>query len=468
MKNLSLLLSMLLLAGCALGPDYVRPTVDTGSAFKEMPPGWTSAAPADQKGRGEWWRAYGDPVLDDLVAKLVQNNQNVQVALANYRQARAAAQESRAAFLPTFSASTAATRGRSQTVPGVKNSQSLSLDASWEVDLWGGIRRAVEAGEAKSAEGGANLAAALLSSEAELVQDYLQLRIIERQRKLTEETVDSYRRTRDITQNQFAAGIVTKVDVAQAESQLKSAEAQLFEYDLSRQQYEHAIAVLIGVAPSSFTLPGGDAIPTLPAPAVAVPSELLERRPDVAAAERAVAAANAEIGVAKAAYFPSLTLGATGGNIANRFSDLFSTPARTWSVGATLAETLFDGGARSARSDEARAAYDATAAQYRQTVLGALQEVEDNLAAIHFLADEADRQHEAVVAAREAERLALNEYKAGTVDFTVVSTNQAARHQAEINALQIEGRRYSASALLVKALGGGWDGRLDDQGLAHQ
>ena len=467
MKTYTLLLSLLMLTACAVGPDYVRPTMDTGAAFKEMPPGWTTAVPADQAARGEWWRAYGDATLNDLAAKLVQNNQNVQVALANYRQARAAAQESRAAFMPTVGASVAATRGKSQTVPVVKNSQTLSLDASWEVDLWGGIRRAVEAGEAKSAEGGANLAAALLSAEAELVQDYLQLRIVERQRKLTEETVDSYRRTRDITQNQFAAGIVTKVDVAQAESQLKSAEAQRFEYDLSRQQYEHAIAVLVGLPPSSFSLPASDTAPTLPTPAVALPSTLLERRPDVAAAERAVVAANAEIGVAKAAYFPSLTLGATGGNVANRFSDLFSTPARTWSVGATLAETLFDGGARTARSDEARAAYDATAAQYRQTVLGALQEVEDNLAAMHFLADEADRQHEAVVAARDAERLALNEYKAGTVDFTVVSTNQAARHQAEINALQIEGRRFSASALLIKALGGGWDGKLDDQGLTH-
>ncbi|MBV8659879.1 MAG: efflux transporter outer membrane subunit [Burkholderiales bacterium] len=467
MKNLSLLLSMLLLAGCAVGPDYVRPSVDTGITFKEMPPGWTNAAPADQGARGEWWRAYGDPVLNDLVAKVAPNNQTVQVALANYRQARSAVQESRAGFLPTLGVSTAATRGKSQADPTVKNSQALTLDASWEVDLWGGIRRSVEAGEAKSAGSGATLAAALLSAQAELVQDYLQLRIVERQRKLTQDTADGYRRTRDITRNQLKAGIVTPVDVAQAESQLKSAEAQLFEYDLSRQQYEHAIATLIGVPPSSFTLPASDMKPNLPQPVVSLPSELLERRPDVAAAERAVAAANAEIGVAKAAYFPSLSLSANGGNVANRFSDLFSTPARTWSVGATLAETLFDGGARSARSDEARAAYDATAAQYRQTVLGALQEVEDNLAALHFLADEADRQNEAVVAARDAERLALNEYKAGVVDFTVVSTNQAARHQAEINALQIEGRRYSASAMLIKALGGGWDGKLDDQGLAH-
>jgi NodT family efflux transporter outer membrane factor (OMF) lipoprotein len=304
------------------------------------------------------------------------------------------------------------------------------------------------------------LANVRLSMQAALVQDYLLLRVVERERQLADETVAAYARTAQIARNQLAVGLVTPTDVALAEAQLKSAEAQRADYELSRRQYEHAIAVLIGKAPADFHLPPAvltRQLPTLPA---ALPAMLLERRPDVASAERSAAAANAQIGVARAAWFPALNLSASGGSSATAVAELFKSPARVWSLGAGLAETVFDGGARSARVDEALAAYDASAAQYRQTVLGALQEVEDNLAATVLLQEEADRQGEAVKAAAEAERLALSQYKAGTADFTTVATAQASHHQAEIAALQIQGRRFSASVLLVKALGGGWDGNL--------
>jgi NodT family efflux transporter outer membrane factor (OMF) lipoprotein len=456
------ILSAALLSACAVGPDYHRPTVDTAAMFKEAPDGWKSAQPSDGAKRSDWWKVFGDATLDGLVDQLNQNNQTVAVAIANYRQARAQAAQARAGFFPTLSASLGATRGRSTGsatgLSPVSNSKSVSLDAGWEPDLWGGVRRANEESSAKAESSAASLALARLTAQAELVQDYLQLYVVNRQHDITSDSVKSFQKTLQITRNQLSVGLVTPVDVAQAEAQVKTAEAQLLDYELSSRQLEHAIAILVGKPPAAFSIASPTAEPLLPTIPAQTPSSLLERRPDIAAAERNMAAANAQIGVAQAAYFPALTLSATGGDIGSQFSKVLSTPLRNWSIGASLAETLFDGGARMAQKDAAVAAYDGSVAQYRQTVLTGLQEVEDNLAAINLLADESARQSEAVIATREAERLSINEYKAGTVDFTVVVTNQAARHQAEISALQIMGRRYSAYATLVKALGGGWDG----------
>lgn len=463
MKSSRLVLSLLaaaMLAGCAVGPDYQRPAMTVPAHFKEAAPGWKVAAPADTVPKGEWWRAYRDPVLDDLVSQLEANNQTVQLYLANYRRARAAAEGARSGYYPTVSASGGATRSRSGE-GGVNNRQSLSLDASWEPDLWGRVSRSVEAGEADTQASVADLANARLSAQAELVQDYVLLRITDEQSRVTRATIDAYQRTLRITRNQFGAGLVTRVDVATAESQVRSAEANLLGYELSRRQYEHAIAILVGRAPADFALPPSEYMPVLPTTPEALPSTLLERRPDIASAERAAASANANIGVAQAAFYPSLSLSGALGGSASTLGNLLSASARTWSLGASLAASLFDAGLRQSQVDQAIASYDAAVAQYRQTVLQGFQEVEDNLSALDLLEQEAEKRQQALDASRDAERLALNQYLAGLVDFTTVASAQISRFQDEIATLQVSGRRYTASALLVKALGGGWDGAMD-------
>lgn len=469
MKSSRLVLSLLaaaILAGCAVGPDYQRPAMTVPAHFKEAAPGWKVAAPADTVPKGEWWRAFGDPVLNDLVDQLEANNQTVQLYLANFRRARAAAEGARAGYYPTVSASGGATRSRSGTNAGVNNRQTLSLDASWEPDLWGRVSRSVEAGNADTQASVANLANARLSVQAELVQDYVLLRITDEQSRVTRATIDAYERTLRITRNQYEAGLVTRVDVATAESQVRSAEANLLGYELSRRQYEHAIAILVGRAPADFALVPSETMPVLPTTPEALPSTLLERRPDVASAERAAAAANANIGVAQAAFYPNLSLSGGIGGSASTIGNLLSAPARTWSLGAALAASLFDGGLRQSQVDQAVASYDGAVAQYRQTVLQGFQEVEDNLSALDLLAQEAEKRQQALDAARDAERLALNQYLAGLVDFTTVASAQVTRFQAEISTLQVSGRRYTASALLVKALGGGWDGVMESAAVA--
>jgi len=468
MKSSRLVLSLLaaaILSGCAaVGPDYQRPAIAVPAQFKEAAPGWKVAAPADTLHKGEWWLAYGDPVLNELMAQLDANNQNVQLFLANFRRARAAAEGARAGYYPTVSASGGTNRSRQN--GNVNNRQTLSLDASWEPDLWGRVSRSVEAGEADTQASVANLANARLSAQAELVQDYVLLRITDEQSRVTRSTIDAYQRTLRVTRNQYEAGLVTRVDVATAESQVRSAEATLLGYELSRRQYEHAIAILVGRAPADFALVPNEFMPVLPAAPEALPSTLLERRPDVASAERAAAAANANIGIAQAAFYPSLSLSGGIGGSASTIANLLSAPARTWSLGASLAASLFDGGLRQSQVDQAVASYDASVAQYRQIVLQGFQEVEDNLSALDLLAQEAEKRQQALDAARDAERLALNQYQAGLVDFTTVASAQITRFQAEIATLQVSGRRYTASALLVKALGGGWDGVMDSSAVA--
>ncbi|HEY6240863.1 MAG TPA: efflux transporter outer membrane subunit [Burkholderiales bacterium] len=450
------------LSGCMVGPDYQRPDVETPPAFKEAGE-WKSAQPADEASRGRWWEAFGDPQLNALVERVQISNQNVLVAEAQYRQARALVAVSRSALFPTLSADASGTRSRSPTgaVGGttagrVITNRSASLDAAWELDLWGGLRRAAEASAASAEASAANLAAARLSAQAELVSDYFQLRMLDTQKQLLDEAAAAYQKSLDLTKNRYAAGVAGRVDVVTAETQLRSTQADAIDTRVQRAQFEHAIAVLIGKPPAQFSIdvvPLAVSMPPIPA---GLPSALLERRPDIAAAERSVAAANARIGVAKAAFFPSLTISGSDGFRSLSAAQLFALPNHFWSIGPALAQPLFDAGLRSAQSDQAIAAYDATVAQYRQTVLAGFQEVEDNLAALRILAEEAKVQDEAVRAARESVALTLNQYKAGTVSYLNVVIVQAAQLNNERAAVSILGRHLVAAATLVKALGGGW------------
>jgi NodT family efflux transporter outer membrane factor (OMF) lipoprotein len=463
MKSIRLLplFSALVLAGCAVGPDYVRPTVQAPAAFKEAPGNWKLAEPQDLAPRGNWWEAFGDPVLNGLEAQVNISNQTLKQAEAQYRQAQALAQQAGAAFYPTVGVSTAATRSRSHgtgagTGGTIADNYSLTLNASWEPDIWGRVRRSAEAGNASAEASAADLAAARLSTQATLAQDYFALRVADAQKELLAKSVAAYEKSRQIAQNRYNAGVATPADVAQAETQLKSTQAQLVDLDVQRSQLEHAIAVLTGKPPAEFSLAPAAFQPQQPAIPGALPSQLLERRPDIAAAERRAAAANAQIGVARAAWFPSLSLGGSAGYAGASFAHLISAPNLIWSVGPALAETLFDGGLRSAQNKQAEAAYDAAVANYRQTVLTAFQDVEDNLAALRVLAQELELQNQAVAAAQRAEQLAFNQYKAGTADYLNVVSTQTAALSNQRSALQLAGRQYSASVLLIKALGGGW------------
>ncbi len=444
-----------LLTACMAGPDYVRPPVEVPQAYKEAGP-WQPAQPRDEGSRGDWWSIFADPELATLLAQIDVANQIVLVADARYRAARALVRQAHAGLFPEVSGAASATRTRAPGNGPAVTTQALSLDASWEVDLWGRIRRTVEADTAAAQAGAADLAAARLSARAELAGDYLQLRVLDAQKRLLEDTVAAYARALEITRNRYAAGVAGRVDVAQAQTQLESTRAQALDVGVQRAALEHAIAVLVGKPPADFRLPPVTLqIPVPPVPAE-VPSRLLERRPDIAGGERRVAAANAQIGVAKSAYFPSLTLAASGGYQSASLADLLSAPARVWSVGPALAETLFDAGARRAQTRQALANYDAGVADYRQTVLGAFQEVEDNLAALRILEEEARVQDAAVAAARQSVVLTTNQYKAGTVNYLDVVTVQATQLANERSALTIHGQRLAATVALVKALGGGW------------
>ncbi|WP_019919154.1 efflux transporter outer membrane subunit [Methyloversatilis discipulorum] len=459
-KILPLLLAALF-AGCTtIGPDHQRPAFDLPQDYRAAD-GWKPAEPADHLPRGDWWRAYGDPVLDDLIARADRANQDLRVALGNYRQARAAAQQARAGFLPEVGLSASAQRSRSAAIQGRSANQSnttqLGLDASWEADLWGRIGREVEAAGAELQGSAADLASVRLSLQAELVQNYFQLRAADSQRALYARTVAAYEKALEVARNRVAAGVATRGDEASALAQLRAAQAQAVDLDLTRTQLANAIAVLVGEAASSFSLAEADWQGAPPETPVGLPSTLLERRPDIAAAERRVAAANARIGVAQAAWFPSLTLNASTGYAGNNFAQWFNASNLVWSFGLSLAQAVYDGGRRDAQIESARGAHEVTVAQYRQTVLGALQEVEDNLSALRLLADEAALREQALAAAREAETLALNRYRAGTASYTEVVTAQTAALDNERSLMQLRGRQFSASALLNKAVGGGWE-----------
>jgi len=450
------------LAGCAVGPDYKRPEVGIAPAYKEAGE-WKPAQPQDDLDRGKWWAVFGDPRLDALIAQVEISNQNVLVAEAQFRRAQALVASSRAAYFPTLDAGASAVRSRSPTgviggtTAGRRTTNlSASLNSAWEADLWGRLRRTVESSEAGAQASAADLAAARLSAQAELASSYFQLRILDAQRQLLEDTAAGYQKSLDLTKNRYDAGVAAKVDLVQAETQLKSTQAEAIDTGVQRAQLEHAIAVLVGKAPAEFSIAPVPLAVTMPRVPMGLPSELLERRPDVAAAERRVAAANAQIGVAKAAYFPSLTLSASYGSRSAVASQLFTGPSGFWSIGPALAQSIFDGGLRRAQTEQAIAAYDATVAEYRQAVLAGFQEVEDNLAALRILGEEAQVQEGAVRAARESVLLTTNQYKAGIVSYTNVVTVQTTQLNNERTAMGILGRRLVAAVTLVKALGGGW------------
>ncbi|QVQ25008.1 efflux transporter outer membrane subunit [Achromobacter deleyi] len=459
-----------LLGACAVGPDYQRPALDVGVAYKEGQdevPGWKPAQPRDDADRGAWWKVYDDPVLDGLLDRLNASNQTIAQAEANYRQALGLVRGARSGFYPTVGAGAGMTRAgsgngqsgsSSSSGSNVSNQYSLTGSVSWEADVWGRVRRSVESSEASAAASLADLGATRLSAQATLAQTYLQLRVLDEQKRLLDATVAAYEKSLQLTQNRYAVGVAGQADVAVARTQVESTRAQSIDLDWQRGQYEHAIAVLMGQAPSQFSLPPTVFALRLPQIPVGLPSELLERRPDVAAAERRAAAANAQIGVAQAAWFPSLILSADGGFRSGEFAELLTAPARFWSLGPALALTIFDGGAREAQVEQARASYDSQAAAYRQAALTGLREVEDYLIQLRVMEQEQIVQRRALESARESLRLIQNQYKAGLVDYLSVAVVDATALNSERNALSLLGSRLAASVNLIVALGGGWDG----------
>lgn len=459
-------LCLVMLSACTLSPDYQRPELATPAQFKQAE-GWTQANPSDAIARGAWWELYGDAQLTALVEELNRSNQTVAQAEAQYRQAQALVRSSRASLFPSLELSAGKTRSAqgtgssssslSNNSSGIRDTYNAQLGVSWEVDLWGKLRETLNANQASAQASLADMAAIRLSQQSELVQNYLQLRVIDEQKRLLEATVAAYERSLKMNQNQYRAGVAGPDAVAQARTQLKSTQADLIDLAWQRAQYENAIAVLMGKAPANFALAATQSIPTLPQIPVALPSQLLERRPDIAAAERSVMAANANIGVSRAAYFPDLSLSMSGGYSSSSFNNWIELPNRFWSVGPQLALTLFDAGKRSAEVDRTVAVYDQTVAQYRQTVLDGFKEVENYLVQLKVYADEAVVRQEALEAARESLRLTENQYKAGLIGYLDVVNVQTTALSNERSALTLLQGRLLASVQLIAALGGGWD-----------
>lgn len=452
-------LACAVLSACMVGPDYVRPQVAVPNAFKEATQDWQPAQPADSAARGPWWKAFHDETLDQLEEQAASANLDVIVAEARYVQAVAATDQARAALFPTLSASAGLTRSANATA-GLKLPPTTldlaSLSASWVPDLWGGIRRSIEEARANDESNAANLGAAILSLQGTLATDYFSLRVADEQQRLLEEAVKAYQRSLDLTQSRYRGGVAARTDVVQAEALLEATMAQAVDVGIQRAQMEHAIAVLLGKAPEEFSIARQEFNLTAPSVPAQLPSTLLQRRPDVAAAERLAAAANAQIGVAQAAYYPTLTLSATGGYRAPSGANLLTVPYRYWSLGPSLAETLFDAGARGAVKQQALANYDAAAATYRKAVLTALQNVEDQLVALRLLNEETTTEDAAVQAAEETLRLTNNQYKAGTVSYLNVIIAQTTALTDRVTALTIRGRQLAATVQLFTGLGGDW------------
>jgi len=467
----------LLLSGCLVGPDYVRPPPANPPApeFKEAAPvtglaaAFRPAEPRDGADRGRWWQAYGDRTLDGLAAQVDVSNQNLKVFEANYRRARALIRQDQAALYPSITGTggaqqvgTGGQRGSSGTTTTVIRADSsqgqytTGATFNWEIDLWGNLRRQIESDSAAAQASDADLANARLSAQADLATNYFSLRVSDDRKRLYEATVAAYLRSMQIARNQVDAGIVSRVDLVQAQTQYEQTRAQLVSEAINRALLEHAIALLVGKAPSEVSIEPARTQIRVPTVEAGVPSSLLERRPDIASAERQMASANAQIGVAKGAYYPQISLGATIGFLSGGLGSLLQIATSTWSVGPQLAGTFLDGGAVAAQVEGARANYDATVATYRQTVLTAFQQVEDALAQQRILVQQEQVQRAAVAAAREAERLSLNQYRVGTVPYTTVVQTQAAALTAEQTLLTIRLNRLVASTNLVKALGGGW------------
>ncbi len=459
-----------LAAACAVGPDYHRPQFDTAASYKESGD-WKPSEPNDVLSRGPWWKIFNDAVLDDLEAQIDISNQNVKAAAAAFEQSRALVSQARAGFWPTIAASLGMQRqgqpGGTINSAGVltsttrtDNNYTASVSANWDIDIWGKIRRNTESNVASAQASSAALAAARLSAQGELATDYFELRAQDQLEKLLDDTVVAETLSLKITESRYKFGVAARADVVTAETQLLSSQAQQVNAKIQRAILEHAVAVLIGKQPAEFSLAASamrSDVPTVPA---GVPSTLLERRPDVAEAERKMAAANAQIGVAKAGYFPDLTLTGRDQYTSTTFSSLIRNSNRIWAAGPTLAQTVFDGGLVRAQVRGARASYEGTVDSYRQTVLASFQQVEDEIVTLRVLEQEGAIEDETVKKAREAEALTLNQYKAGTVPYSSVITAQTTRLSAEETALQVLSSRLQASVALIEALGGGWDASM--------
>lgn len=454
LRWLPVVLGIALTTACAVGPDYHRPAFATADAYKEQTD-WKPSEPADVMSKGPWWNIYGDEDLAQLESQIEISNENVKAAIAAYDQSQALVAQARAAFWPSIAAAVGSQTGA---IGKARTRTTVNADASasWTLDIWGEIRRTVESDRASAQASAAALAAAKLSAQGTLATDYFELRAQDQLQRILDDIVDAEQQSLKITQSRYKFGVAAKADVESAETQLLNSQAQQINARIQRAILEHAIAVLIGRQPSAFALPPTALrtdVPTVPA---GVPSTLLERRPDIAEAERRMAASNAQIGVAKAAYFPTLTLSGSDDYTHSTFSRLLRAPNRVWSVGPQLAETLFDGGLRRAQVAQARAAYEESAATYRQTVLAGFEQVEDDLVTLKVLQSQAVVEDAAVAASKEAERLTLNQYKAGTVPYSSVITAQTTRLSSEETALTVLSDRLQASVALIEALGGGW------------
>jgi NodT family efflux transporter outer membrane factor (OMF) lipoprotein len=451
------LLTLALLAACEVGPDYKRPPNETPAAYKESGD-WQLAEPQDDIDRAAWWSIYNDPILDKLERQIDISNQNLKAAEAAFRLANATVDEANASLFPTLSLGAgSSTSNNGQSHAKAVTLYNLSGSATWVPDLWGGIRRTVESDEANAQASAAQIASARLSAQATLATDYMNLRSQDELKRLLNATVQDDVRALQIVQNQYDAGIAAKADVLLARTELESVQAQAINVDVERTALEHAIAVLIGKPPSEFILAPAKYAQAVPNVPTGVPSTLLERRPDIANAERLVASANAQIGVETSAWFPNLTLSGSAGFSAVAIGKLLQLSSNMWSLGPTLAETIFDAGAREARVEEAEANYDETVATYRQTVLAAFQQVEDNLSALRVLADEEKAERATVADARQSVTLTLNQYKEGIVPYSSILTAQITALGNEQNAIAVHVNRIDASILLIEALGGGWD-----------
>ena len=453
-----------LLSGCAVTRVDPPAPVTAPAQYKEDGL-WKQARPATAEPVPEqWWTLFDDPVLNDLQRRLVIGNENLKAAVAQLAGARAALEASRSALLPTLSVGVSGTRSASPdgnvtngTINrGPTNSVQASLNASWEPDLWGRLRLASEGADATLQATADDLAAARLSAQATLAQSYFSLRTAEAQEALYDRSVQAYQRFLDLTQARYQSGVAARSDVLQAQTQLRSAQAQLLETRSTRAQLAHAIAVLLGLPPSALELSKNAALPTPPEVPMMLPSQLLERRPDIAAAQRRVASAYAQIGVADAAYFPSLTLSGSGGYRSSTLSKLLSAPNLFWSLGPSLAQAIFDGGQRKLASAQARTSAEVATSTYRQTVLTALQEVEDNLILADHLREEARLQQEALASAQRTLELVTDQYRAGTVSFLDVTTAQNSAFNAEASLLSVRNRQLAAISLLLKNVAGRW------------
>jgi len=461
---------VLTLTSCAVGPKYTKPSVPAAPSYSEQAPagfreanGWKPAQPSDAAIRGKWWELFHDSGLNALEEQVEPANQTLKAAEANLRQARAAITVNRSSLFPTITAApqiTAQHTSANRLVGlGARTGGDfiLPLDLSYEVDLWGRIRRNITAAREQFQASAADLENAKLSLHAEVGTDYFEARSLDAQKQLLDNTVAAYRRALQLTRNRFEGGIASKAEVAQAQTQLSTTEAQEIDVSVARAQYEHALAVLVGKTPESFKLlpkPLEEAPPPVP---IGVPSQLLERRPDIAAAERRMAAANEQIGIARIAFFPQLLISASGGLEGSSIVNWFNWPSRFWAVGPQMLETLFDAGRRRAQVEQAQAAYDATVATYRQTALSAFQEVEDNLSTLRILEQELAKQREATASAENSLELSVNRYKGGLVTYLEVVTAQSIALSNERTEVDLLRRRMDATVLLVKALGGGWE-----------